>query len=602
MRLKSRKPFWFSAKSLDDTNFDPKSEWTDVNIANRELLFRSYIGATCMASTSIIADENPQVKHHPHYPPPPKRIASPPKRRSHHSKTSADRNADADERGKVCFGPVTNHSSPKPWNKCKRTFVEPNVTLVSPPWDNVTLGDTIHYRIESNLALDRHCVSGGNFWFAVLASARGEPEASCGCFVVDHCNGSYDLFTVAAWAGKANLNLTLVHTGEAVNHLRNVVWPAKDRVSFIGFYHPDNVTDEKWPRTGCNFRGPGNWTGLCEYEHPKAMGDTRLVCENKDNVPCETLYRMKGHGARIEGSVSRLTKNVTYLFASPNSYTPVSCSSNSSYTPVCSSNLTIKGTGELVRKDLPRCRPDQPIPKFQGYWKDGVWHSLLCAMRTDWLEKKQLGQCLQNKRLVLLGDSTTRQWFTALSRLIGVRGVKPPGDIYCCHMVRVYEELNLTMWFQIHPHVLASYAVDVKDTMFEVDVFDGLDDPACNYIVVISPWAHFTQWTHHSYLTRTKLIREAVIRFRKRCPDVPIVVKGPHPRNHKTSSAIIYGSDYLIWQVGLINQETFHGIGVWFLPLWDINLAYPKTNNVHMPMEVVREELKMLLGLVCEKH
>ena len=221
-------------------------------------------------------------------------------------------------------------------------------------------------------------------------------------------------------------------------------------------------------------------------------------------------------------------------------------------------------------------------------------------MKTDWQKGERLRQCLQNKHLVLHGDSTTRQWFSNLEGMIGIRGVRPPNDVYCCNMVRVYKELNATMWFQIHPHVLASRAVKVEDTMFEVDFLDGLDDPACNYIVVLSPWAHFAQWIWDTYVKRTQLIREAILRLQKRCPDVPIVIKGPHARNHKTSSAIIYGNDYIIWQIGKINQEILAGIGVWFLPVWDINLAYPLSNTVHMPNEVVHEELKMFLSFVCE--
>ncbi|XP_022082959.1 NXPE family member 3-like [Acanthaster planci] len=530
------------------------------------------------------------------YPRPLSRTALHPRGRVQSSLVIADLDNVDHTEGNVCFKPVDHHSSGKPWDRCKTAFVEPNVTLVSPSKGNVKVGDTIHYRIDSNLAPKQDCVSGGNFWFAVLHSPRN-PEASCAGFVVDHCNGSYDLFMVAAWAGNATLNLTLVHTGEAVNHLRNVVWPAKDRVSFIGYYRPaaNNATEnyKTWPHGVCNFRRPGNWSGACEYPYPKAMGEWRLVCDNPTGVSCETLSTMKGHGARIEGSVSTLTKDVKYLFARPNSYTRVESTAV---------HLTVEGTSEMVSNKLPPCRPDQPIPQFQGYWKDGVWHSLLCEMKTDWREKKRLRQCLQNRQLVLLGDSTTRQWFLNLQGMIGIQAVKPPGDVYCCNMVRVYKELNASMRFQIHPYVLASYAVDIKNTMFEVDVLDGLDDPACNYIVVLSPWAHFAQWIRDSYITRTLLIREAVLRLRKRCPGVPIVVKGPHPRNHRTSSSIIYGSDYIIRQIGLINQETLGGIGVWFLPVWDINLAYPLNNTVHMPDKVVYEELQMFLAFVCEAH
>ena len=69
----------------------------------------------------------------------------------------------------ICFHKTSNLSN-TPWDKCKMSFVPPNVTLVSPPLDNITIGDDVHYRIESNkLEIPRDgCVSGGNFWFAVF--------------------------------------------------------------------------------------------------------------------------------------------------------------------------------------------------------------------------------------------------------------------------------------------------------------------------------------------------------------------------------------------------------------------------------------------------
>ncbi|XP_033630811.1 uncharacterized protein LOC117292768 [Asterias rubens] len=64
----------------------------------------------------------------------------------------------------ICFHKTSNLSN-TPWDKCKMSFVPPNVTLVSPPLDNITIGDDVHYRIESNkLEIPRDgCVSGGNF-------------------------------------------------------------------------------------------------------------------------------------------------------------------------------------------------------------------------------------------------------------------------------------------------------------------------------------------------------------------------------------------------------------------------------------------------------
>ncbi|XP_033631270.1 NXPE family member 3-like isoform X2 [Asterias rubens] len=491
----------------------------------------------------------------------------------------------------ICFRKTSNLSK-TPWDKCKMSFVPPNVTLVSPPLDNITIGDDVHYRIESNkLEIPRDgCVSGGNFWFAVLTSVKN-PKASCAGSVTDYCNGTYDVHVTAAWAGNATFELTLVHTGEAINHLRNIVWPAQDRLAFSGYYKANNQTDvSKMPQGFCYVRRRGNWSGYCEYPNKKAMGMTTTICEKVDGVPCDTLNSMKSHSSKITHSAMTLTENVHYLFTSPNFRNPVN---------IPDSKITIKGGNESLSDPLPRCHPDQPIPSFQGYWYGDNWHSRICAVDDKWIEAPNVRKCVSNRNVVLLGDSTTRAWFHIIHSMLGVRGQRQADDVSCCYFNRVYKPLNATMVYSIHPHVLASYGVYLKDVRFEVDVLDGLRDPTCNYIVVVSPWAHFSQWTRESYIERTTLLREAIIRLRRRCPDVPIVVKGPHPREHSTYVSVIFANDYLLRQIGLINQELFGGIGVWFLPVWDMNMAHPHDNVVHMPQSIVREEIKMFFSFVC---
>ena len=188
-----------------------------------------------------------------------------------------------------------------------------------------------------------------------------------------------------------------------------------------------------------------------------------------------------------------------------------------------------------------------------------------------------------------------------LRSLIGIDMRSHPGYVSRRRMSTDYQALNASIRFQFHPyHLNYGQVRGVDQVTFEVDALDGLVDPACNYVVVVSPWAHFPQWTKVSYMERTRLLREAVLRLRLRCPHVPVVLKGPHPTTTVAFSNNIFASDYIIKQIEVINSQTFKGIGVWFLPLWDLNLAHYHKNEVHMPDEVIRQELKMFLGFVCE--
>ena len=165
-----------------------------------------------------------------------------------------------------------------------------------------------------------------------------------------------------------------------------------------------------------------------------------------------------------------------------------------------------------------------------------------------------------------------------------------------------FNSLNLTVYFQFHPHRIGAIPFSRADLRYEVDVLDGLKGTGCEYIIIISPWAHFAQWTRDSYIERVHLLRNAVVRLKQRCPNVPVVIKGPHPVDHPSYLKIVTVSDYLLKDIARINEEAFKGTGAYFLPIWDMNLAYPAPNIIHEDSIVLRDEVNMIFGYVCEGH
>jgi len=53
-----------------------------------------------------------------------------------------------------------------------------------------------------------------------------------------------------------------------------------------------------------------------------------------------------------------------------------------------------------------------PVPA--GFYLKDVWKSFVC--NTQPFSSPQMGNCLKNKIVYLMGDSTTRQWFEYLER------------------------------------------------------------------------------------------------------------------------------------------------------------------------------------------
>ncbi|XP_022093723.1 NXPE family member 3-like [Acanthaster planci] len=348
------------------------------------------------------------------------------------------------------------------------------------------------------------------------------------------------------------------------------------------------------PRGLCRLRRHGNWSGMCLYPHRRALGQTVFICERPAGVAsCDSLFATKSDGSRITARIDELTEGREMMYLSSQNYRkPIEIAD-----PIITIEAGSLEQSQGNKSTLPQCLPDQELPLSHGYWLNGRWHSLLCLI-TDWTTRPKLTSCLRNKNLILLGDSTTRQWFLGIHNLLGIEFERTPADRQF-NWRRSYRELNTTLAYTAHPQLVGSLAVYLDEVRYEVDVLDGLTDPHCNYIVLVSPWAHFSQWTRASYEERTQRLRAALADFRQRCPAAKVVLKGPHARDHHSYEAAVYSSDVLLKEIEKINRRTLYGIGIWYLPVWAMNSAHPAPNTVHMPMDVIREELKMFFSYVC---
>ncbi len=235
-----------------------------------------------------------------------------------------------------------------------------------------------------------------------------------------------------------------------------------------------------------------------------------------------------------------------------------------------------------------------------GYWTGDIWNSALCVTK-HWTDVNEVGECIRNKSLYFLGDSTSRQWAVTLLKLLRYQD----GDIkpFTGGVARTgyFKEYNFNLTFQFHPQGVGSATIPLKGLKFEVEIFDSLRDPKCNYVVTVSPWAHFTQWWLPAYKERLQLIRKAIQRLKQHCPDAVVIVKSPHVRNDdgvRPESLLMY-SDFIFYQMKTIMEEVLNIDGVYYIDVWNMNLAYPAKKVVHMPDEVVRQELNLFLPHIC---
>ena len=168
------------------------------------------------------------------------------------------------------------------------------------------------------------------------------------------------------------------------------------------------------------------------------------------------------------------------------------------------------------------------------------------------------------------------------------------------------EDYNLTINKAFH-HIRSGRPRYFNFAVFEVDVLDSLGDgESCDYVMLLGFGIHFRQWSRDAFIDRVIHIKSAISRFRIRCPQTPIIIKGPHMSTDPQSAVKSYqqvaiaSSDFFVHEIRDIMklhfQENAH---VLFFDTWDMNLSFLAPDEVHMPVPAVKQELYMLLSMLC---
>ncbi|XP_071476363.1 NXPE family member 1-like [Diadema antillarum] len=461
--------------------------------------------------------------------------------------------------------------------------------LISPQHPSV--GDTLHYHLFAKDANGRARHRGGDFWYAVLQTPK--LKASTAARIVDHDNGTYSLYFLAGWAGKVQVNVTLVHPSEAVDYLRSSFRHEEKKVQWEGMF----TSAERTENSLCWVAYSGEWSKVCEYRPVRALFQTRILCSPPPSLPCNTLRGLRGTTTYRNQFERVLPREKVYLFQEGYVHAKLQFSSS----------VTIQATREgskVLDRDilpLPTCQPDLPVTVSDGFWFGNRWHSLVCSPQVEF-RGPSIRSCLKHQNVFFTGDSTTRQWFSAVVKALGRS--KPEDNQFknkSFYLERRDTMSDINFKFIFHPLSLHPHAVFVNLSVvrFEADVLLGLPRDSCNHVVVFSPWAHFPNYPWRSYLEWLEGVRDALLVARERCPGLKFVVKTPHPVNMQQE---MKARDWMFYQMRAAMFDAFSGVGALFVDTWDMNLSYPSApSNMHMPDKVISEEISLFLSHLCSR-
>ncbi|XP_070547798.1 NXPE family member 4-like [Ptychodera flava] len=483
------------------------------------------------------------------------------------------------------------------WNSTNGELGSMNVTDASrtllTPISNLTVihyGDVIKLRLDAKDINGRQRVHGGDFWKALLTN-KNNGKCSVPGHVEDLGNGTYFVTFVAKCAGQSTIAIALTHTREAVRFLEREFLPLEDKTAWKGYFG----TGAKSSHTMCVLHREGTWENKCEYRYKTGLGRSLLLCDKPPKQSCASLHHL------VAAFPSQKAVDVASKQKALFERGPVRVAG----TPM---KIHIRDADQSTSIDqIPQCSSKSVEKTFHGHWFNGSWHPTNCKTQT--LDIKKMKSCLRSKNIYLFGDSTLRQWFVDFCDVLKINATTIKWDTQYSNVERkegkytgkirgyAIQEPNITVNFFFQSLAVTRSKYRLEDFTFPGDIIDDLVD--CNHLIVVSPWAHYTFWTQEAFSEKLYYIKMALFRFKQRCPDSVVAVKGAHVREQSSWQYRIYNSDWLLHHLNLQLKETFDEEWIMFYDSWDLNLSYPGKIYIHMSPDVIREEIRLYLSYIC---
>ncbi|XP_029902331.1 NXPE family member 3-like [Myripristis murdjan] len=405
-----------------------------------------------------------------------------------------------------------------------------------------------------------------------------DPELLAGVAgrVVDHLNGSYTAVFPLLWEGQAQVEVTLVHSSEAITVLRRLTMEQPARVYFKSLFRSGFVSET----TVCDVCLPPTQP-LCNYTDLHT-GEP-WFCYKPKNLRCDTrINHYKG------GFMQNLMAKEDTLFQSGvNMKVSIRASG--------SNNVTV-----LPKKQgQPEVKSSTVKPEPAGYYYQGAWRALGGATVHQFNNASAISQCLTDKVVHLCGDSTIRQWFEHLSTVLpDLKGFNLHSSKQCGPFMAVDTARNILVKFHCHASPIRSYAVSSVNLSYIANELDRLVGGS-NTVVVIGIWSHFSTFPIEVYIRRLQSIRRAVLRLLDRAADTLVVIRTGNLKA-LTLDETLTNSDWYSLQRDKVLRDMFKGLkNVHLVDAWDMVLAHHLPHNLHPQAPIIKNMIDVLLSYIC---
>ncbi|XP_051535551.1 NXPE family member 3-like isoform X2 [Myxocyprinus asiaticus] len=436
---------------------------------------------------------------------------------------------------------------------------------------------TVHARDHNNKS--KHY--GGDFFQAKLFLSKS--KASVFGEVVDQLNGSYSVRFLLPWVGEAQVAIRLIHSSEAVQVLRRHRDTDSDRVFFNGYFEgpgPNGTRlsevvkcNVKWDKNGLERMGTGDC--CCEYKDPRT-GET-WRCQRPKSLPCSALmYHSMG------GYINRLTKEEKMLMYQTN----VDINGVKDIIKILPSN-TSESTGVTEK-----CRPGLHTPVPAGFYLNDVWTSFVCSTRH--FTMKTTTQCLKDKHIYMMGDSTMRQWFEFFVKAVPtLKQMNLHVQYQTGPLIAVDVENNIVLHWRAHGVPLRCLKTSVANLHYISNEIDDLAGGP-HTVIVFNLGPHFTTYPLDFFTHRVLRIRKAILALLLRAPETIIIIKTVN-----TGYKDVFGSDWYSLQLDRILRWAFQDVGVYILDVWQMTACHYSKEDIHPGPIIIKNEIDIFLSFIC---
>ncbi|KAM6961550.1 NXPE family member 3-like [Tautogolabrus adspersus] len=417
--------------------------------------------------------------------------------------------------------------------------------------------------------------SGGD---AIVARLHNRAlEAGVAGRVVDHLNGSYSAVFPLLWEGSAQVEVTLVHSSEAVTFLRRLNKDHPDRVIFSSLFRSGSISET----TICNVCLRQTSQPQCNYTDHRT-GDP-WFCYKPEKLSCDArMNHMKtGFRSVLKDEEKKLFQSNVNLRV----FIPASGPANVTVLP--------------QRKGQPGVDGGSGKSGLSGYYYQGVWRSLGGTKVYQFNNSSAISQCLKGKVVHVYGDSTIRQWFEYLdaklpeAKEVNLNSVIVPGPYM------IWDHANKIMvTYRIHGlpyHIPTMPSGKVSYVANELETLTG----GANTVVVLGIWAHLSPFPIELYIRRFQSIRRAVVRLLNRAPGTLVVIRTGALQNLKPSHWIICNADWFTLQLNKVLRAMFKGLNVQLVDAWDMVLAHHLPHDLHPKPPIIKNMVDVLLSYTC---